>query len=73
MSGCELCEKGKYCIRDELGWESFMGLEFARDDEHDEPYWFIRLLFHDKRDNTLAAENYPVNYCPVCGRKLEER
>ena len=70
MSACRLCAGGKVQERDEVGWTSYVSLEHGTEHPGDEPHWFLRLLFVDKVEGTLAAENFAVRYCPRCGREL---
>jgi len=70
MSGCMMCE-GDGIVIDEDGWLAAMSLCYGRDKDGGKPRWFARVfMMADKEDGNGYAENFPVNYCPTCGREL---
>jgi len=64
-----LCHGG--CIKKEGdGQESYLVLECGKEYEGDTVHWFLRAFMYDSCSGRSYADNFAVNYCPICGREL---
>lgn len=82
---CEFCH-GEGFIEDEYGeWKLeavkitplppivLSGLKDILPPYHAEaPYWALFMKYIDEDHTNVEKASFPISYCPVCGRKLEE-
>lgn len=81
---CEFCQGDEY-IEDEYGeWKLeavkhtplppiILRGEVDRPPVAEPPYWSLFLKYIDEGNENAQRASFPINYCPVCGRRLAER
>lgn len=82
---CDFCQRNGY-IEDEYGeWKLQVvkltplppvilsgDVPFHRPPEAEPPYWALFLKYLDAECGRGEQGSFPINFCPVCGRKLKD-
>jgi len=68
--GCFLCTDGIPMRHDEDGYHSRLSIEVSREDEDSELRTVVRVVVDDEEESLMYTENFPANYCPICGKEL---
>lgn len=70
MKKCEFCQ-GDGCIEDEYGEWKLEAMKIVPVPPQS-PYWTLFMKFLDEDFTAGEKASFPINFCPVCGRNLND-